>query len=283
VRRPLPAATPIEGRRPPLWLVVVLLVAFEVPGLLHALRHLPDVTLVDALTDGVLVLELVALAVLSGVVLVGRYPRSVGWVPRTGVRRPVQLIAVAMVVTSIALVGSAAVELGWSAAQIGVVVVNVLAIAAFEETMFRGMLWAALPAAWGAARVLLVTSVLFGAWHMLNGLVTGSWGGAAVQAVFAAFLGLGLGAIRLRSGWLGLGVLTHAAIDAGVTAAGLAGPEFVSDRSAPPVLGLALLVFEALYVTIAVTGVVVLIRAWLAERRGRRSVTAVAGAATAPG
>ena len=261
----------MEGRRPPLWLVAVLLLLFEVPTVIFLARGLPKQSIRDALTRGFAWMELVAALVIAGVVLVGRYRQAVGWVPRRGVRRAVQGIAVALVATSAVLVLSTAVELGWSAGKAGVLVANVLLVGIVEETLFRGLLWSSLPQRWTATRVLLMTSVLFGAWHILNGFTTGDWRGSTLQAGIAAVLGLGLGAIRLRTGWLGLGIVTHASIDAGVTAAGLAATHLVKDHATPAALILSLLVFEALYVTLGVTGVVVLIRTAMGERRARRA------------
>ncbi len=273
-RRPLPPATPVRGRRPPLWLVLLLLAVLEIPAIISALRHLPHLDTRGVLVSGIVVLEAIALAVVTVVVLVGRYARAVGWIPQPGVRRSVRSIGIALVVASLALLATSASELGWPASTVTVLAVNVLMVGIFEETLFRGMLWAALPARWSAARVLLVTSVLFGSWHIFNGLVTGNWGGALLQAVFASFLGLGLGALRLRSGWLGLGVLVHASLDAAVTAGQLVATRPHAEQTLQPTTIVSLLAFEALYVTLGITGVVVLVRTFLAERRVRRDVAA---------
>ena len=244
------------------------------PTVVFLARGLPKQSLRDSLTRGFAWLELVAALVIAGVVLVGRYQQSVGWTPRRGVRRAVQGIAVALVATSAVLVLCSAVELGWTAGQAGILVANVMLVGIVEETLFRGLLWSSLPERWSATRVLLVTSVLFGAWHILNGFTTGDWRGSTLQAGIAALLGLGLGAIRLRTGWLGLGIVTHAAIDAGVTAGSLVAVHLVKDHATPALLILSLLVFEALYVTLGVTGIVVLIRTAVAERRMRRAAAA---------
>jgi uncharacterized protein len=269
-RRPPPLPIPVEGRRPPFALVVVLLVLFAVPSIVYAVRGLPHQSAQQMLTGGFLWLELLGVLVVGAVVLVGRYRKSVGWIPRQGVRRAVQGIAVALIVTSVVLVTTSAAQVGWGPTQVGVLVANVLFIGVLEETLYRGLLWASLPARWSAARLLLVTSVVFGAVHVMNGLVTGSWTGSILQAGIAALLGLGLGALRMRTGWLGLGILTHAAIDGGVGAAGLVAPRLADLHPTPALLVLSLLVFEALYVTLAVTGVVVLIRTAITERRARR-------------
>jgi uncharacterized protein len=268
--RPELPAPPVEGRRPPLWLVVVLLGVFEIPSVLHVLRGLPNVDITADLFTSLMRSELVAVAVLGLVVLVGRYPRSVGWVPRASRARAVPGIALAMVLTAATLIAFASVHLSWSAGDTTVLVVNVLAIGVVEETLFRGLLWSSLPERWSASRVLLVTSVLFGSWHILNGLVTGNWRAAFVQAAIASVVGLGIGAVRLRTGWLGLSVVLHAAIDGGLAAAGLViahdGVTHVS-----PAMILPLLVYEVLYVTVGITGIVVLIRTFRAERRGRQA------------
>jgi len=265
-RRPL-SAPPVDGRRPPFWLFVIVIIAFEVPNVLYAIRGLPHVDLNADLFGQLMRNELIALAVLMVLVLVGRYPRAVGWLPRRSTARAVPAIALAMVLTAVALIAVASVHLSWSASRTTILVVNVLAVGVVEETIFRGLLWSSLPRTWSASRVLLVTSLLFGSWHILNGLVTGNWRAAFIQAAIVSVVGLGLGAVRLRTGWLGLPVLLHAAVDGGIVAAQLV--IGADGRHLPGAIILPLLAFEVLYVTVAITGIVVLIRTFRAERRER--------------
>jgi hypothetical protein len=97
--------------------------------------------------------------------------------------------------------------------------------------------------------------------------VTGNWRAAFIQAAIVSVLGLGLGALRLRTGWLGLPVLLHAAVDGGIVATqlviGADGPHL------PAAIIVPLLAFEVLYLTVGITGIVVLIRTFRAERRER--------------
>jgi membrane protease YdiL (CAAX protease family) len=186
----------------------------------------------------------------------------------------VPLIALALVVASALTIAASGSYLGWGAATYVVLLVNCLAVGVVEETMFRGLLWVSLPQAWSASRVLLVTSACFGAVHVANGFTTGLWGVALLQACVVSVTGLGLGALRLRTGWLGAGVVTHMFIDAGLVAYGIA---LAHARTIDPGLHrypvwvlLCALVLLSLYVTLAVAGIAVLVRTFRSERQARR-------------
>jgi CAAX protease family protein len=106
--------------------------------------------------------------------------------------------------------------------------------ALWEETAFRGVLQAALCRVLPGPAAILVTSGVFGAWHVrptvaalrVNGLagdrrraVAGTCAGVAGTAVAGALLSW----LRLRSGRLAAPVLLHAAVNSGaLVAAGLA-------------------------------------------------------------
>jgi len=279
--RRYPVVLPIRGRRPPLWVPVVILVLFLAPGIYAWWRYGPagDEPLVTLRHIGWIEVG-VAVAVVAITVVFG-WARSVGWVPRPRSALAVPLIAVALVATSVLLIGTAGFALSWRFSAYVILLVNFLAVGVFEETLFRGLLWAALPVRWSASRVLLVTSVCFGAVHVTNGFTTGNWGVAVAQACVVSFSGLGLGALRLRTGWLGLGVITHAFIDAGLAATTALLPELrgANPEHLAPALAVASLLFLALlglYASLAVSGVVVLVRTFRAERQQRRWV-ALAG------
>ena len=276
-----PPVAPIEGRRPPLWLAIGLIAVLLLPAVLHWALGQPDVAINDVLTQSFLVREIAIGVVLLAIMVAARYSRSVGWVPRPGAGAAVRLIAAGLVVTAFVAATSAAVELSLSVSQLLIVLVNVTAVGVVEETIFRGYLWAALPATWSASRLLLVTSLVFGPVHVLNGLVTGNWGAAVVQAAMACVLGLALGATRVRSGWLFLGVVVHAAIDGAAVVVGMLAPRF-SDTQHPPLAPvLPLFAYFCVYVTFAITGIVVLVRTFRSERRARRAGVGTGVAATA--
>ena len=133
------------------------------------------------------------------------------------------------------------------------------------------------PVRWSASRVLLVTSVAFGALHLANGFSTGAWGTALGQACIVSVTGLGLGAVRLRTGWLGLGIVTHAMVDGGLATAAESVSHAIAvqgpDHAAAPVLVvLCELVLLALYLTLGISGITVLVRTFRAERQMRALV-----------
>ena len=274
-----PPVAPLEGRRPPLWLALGLIAVLLLPAVLHWALRQSDLVLAEVLTGSVMVREIVLGVVLLVIMVAARYSRTVGWVPRPGAGAAVRLIAAGLVVTAFVAGTAAAVELALTTSELLIVLVNVVAVAVVEETLFRGYLWAALPASWSTSRVLLVTSLVFGSVHVLNGLVTGRWGAAVAQAAAACVLGLALGATRMRSGWLGLGVAVHAAIDGAAVVIGMLAPRFQDTQH--PLLGpvLPLLAYFSLYVTFAVTGIVVLVRTFRSERRARRAAAPAAHAA----
>jgi hypothetical protein len=274
VVRRYPAVLPIQGRRPPLWLFLAIIGALLAHTVWLWVRYGPAGDATSTLSSHLWTLE-IALAV--GVVLVtvlGRWSRSVGWVPRRGSAPAVPIIAMALSVSAALLLAVSGADLAWTPTRYVVLLVNCLAVGVFEETMFRGLLWASLPDRWSASRVLLVTSVSFGALHLANGFVTGRWGVAVAQACFVSFAGLGLGAVRMRSGWLGLGVVTHMLIDASLMAASAsvnrAHDLDPTGRHAPVAVILLMMLFLGLYVTLAVSGFVVLIRTFRSERQLRR-------------
>ncbi|QQA41286.1 CPBP family intramembrane glutamic endopeptidase [Pelagovum pacificum] len=93
------------------------------------------------------------------------------------------------------------------------ILVNTLVVGFSEETMFRGVLFRTL---WGRMSVwpaILVTSVLFGAVHVLNGFITGSFGNAMAQAVLAGCSGILFVAILLRTGSIWVAIVYHALWD----------------------------------------------------------------------
>ena len=272
--RQYPPLLPVEGRRPPLWLFVVLLALPLGLSIRASLIHGPVGDVTPTLARSLSWWELGFASGVLVIVVVGRWGRAVGWTPRRGVTRAVPLIALALVVASALTITVSGSYLGWGGATYAVLLVNCLAVGVFEETMFRGLLWASLPQGWSASRVLLVTSLVFGAVHVTNGFTTGLWGVAVLQACVVSVMGLGLGALRLRTGWLGVGVVTHMFIDAGITAYGMALTHArvldPSQHRYPVLVLLCALALLSLYATLGVAGIVVLVRTFRSERQDRR-------------
>jgi membrane protease YdiL (CAAX protease family) len=288
VRR-YPPVLPIQGRRPPLWVFLVILAVFLAPGIYYSLRYGPigDEPFVPirglGLIEAGFAIGVVVLTVLF------RWSRSVGWVPRPHTALPVPIIAMVLIATSALLILTAGVSLSWRASAYVFLLLNFLAVGVFEETMFRGLLWAALPERWSASKVLLVTSLGFGAVHVTNGFTTGRWDVAVVQACVVSVAGLGLGALRMRSGWIALGVITHAFIDAGLAAVTAVAPHMKDVGPGEPLPGslvlasLLMLALLGLYATLGISGIVVLVRTFRSERQLRRLAAWFPGAPAAPG
>jgi len=117
------------------------------------------------------------------------------------------------------------------------VAINTLLVGISEELAFRGILFSGARSALRPIGAITLTSVIFGAVHVLNGITTGDWVAAAMQATAAAMSGLLFIAILIRTGsiipamiihWLwdfGIFVLgNHSGQQAAPTAAGDLGP-----------------------------------------------------------
>jgi len=92
---------------------------------------------------------------------------------------------------------------------------NTLLAGFSEEMMFRGVLFGALRSRLRPLWAILITTLLFGAAHLLNAAVIGGWQVAAAQATAAGMSGLLFIAIRVRTGSLIPAILYHAAWDFG--------------------------------------------------------------------
>lgn len=86
---------------------------------------------------------------------------------------------------------------------------NTALVALSEEWMFRGILFQALRSRLPAWPAVALTSVLFGAIHVLNAFALGDLTLAAVQAVAAMMTGLLLVALMLRTGSIWTAVAYH--------------------------------------------------------------------------
>ncbi len=90
--------------------------------------------------------------------------------------------------------------------------INTLLIGISEELMFRGILFKALRSRCSIRSTVLISSLLFGFVHLLNGLSTG-FIAAIPQAIFTFCLGVLFIAVRIRTGSLYPVILLHAGWD----------------------------------------------------------------------
>lgn len=98
-------------------------------------------------------------------------------------------------------------------AVLGALAVNSLMVGWSEEMMFRGVIFAALRSRLSIWPAIVLTTVLFGAVHVLNGFGTGDWTAAVVQAVTAGMSGLLFVALVIRTGSIIPSMVIHAAWD----------------------------------------------------------------------
>lgn len=86
-----------------------------------------------------------------------------------------------------------------AASVLAMVAINTLIVGISEELAFRGVLWGRVRRVMPFWTGFLIVTVAFGSVHMLNGFLTGDWGGAAVQSVNAAASGAAYLAFRIRN------------------------------------------------------------------------------------
>lgn len=92
------------------------------------------------------------------------------------------------------------------------ILINTLLIGISEEMMFRGILFKALRSRGSIRSTVLISSLLFGFVHLLNGFSTGLVS-AIPQAIFTFCLGVLFIAVRIRTGSLYPVILLHASWD----------------------------------------------------------------------
>ena len=111
--------------------------------------------------------------------------------------------------------------------------VNTLLVSFSEEVMFRGFLYTGLRDALPIWPAIVVTSILFGAPHILNVMLIGHLGAAIGQAAFATLTGIMFLALRIRTGSLWPVILLHAAWNAGLILIGREAPPLSPDDPLP--------------------------------------------------
>ena len=89
------------------------------------------------------------------------------------------------------------------------VLISTLLLGVSEELKFSGILWHGASSRHGFWTSVAITPVLFGGIHALNGLITGDFAGALVQALSAMMFGVWIRALRLRQHSTFPAVLVH--------------------------------------------------------------------------
>ena len=100
----------------------------------------------------------------------------------------------------------------WFGGIVGTAILFPLLNAAFEEIVFRGVLFDSVAPQWGNPAAVIVSAVFFGYGHM-QGYPSG-----VIGAVLAGIFGLVIGWLRILTGGIGLCWLVHIAADATIFA-----------------------------------------------------------------
>lgn len=96
------------------------------------------------------------------------------------------------------------------------VAINTLLVGISEELAFRGILFSGARSALRPIGAIALTSIIFGAVHVLNGITTGDWVAAAMQATAATMSGLLFIAILIRTGSIIPAMIIHWLWDFGI-------------------------------------------------------------------
>lgn len=175
--------------------VFVLWVLFVVGG---QKLFFPNVTNVDDLVKSQInPIFVTAVVLLLGVTIFFRWQRPVGL---KAAKPPLSWLVLWLPAVFILLfLGSAAVFGLPPASVLLFVLINTLLVGVHEELMCRGILFQGLLSRLSIWQAILLTSVMFGSVHALNGFLTGNFVGALFQAGGTVMSGLWLLAVRLRT------------------------------------------------------------------------------------
>jgi len=102
-----------------------------------------------------------------------------------------------------------------------------------EEVMYRGFLYSGLRDAMPIWPAILLTSLLFGAPHVLNVFLIGHLQAAVFQAIFASFIGIMFLSLRIRTGSLWPVIVLHALWNAGLVLISREAPPLDPDQPIP--------------------------------------------------
>jgi membrane protease YdiL (CAAX protease family) len=83
-----------------------------------------------------------------------------------------------------------------------------------EEILYRGVIFGL---SFAITRsnlwALVISSVMFGLWHLKNYPIYPNWKPITGQVIFSTLIGMGLGVVRILTGDLYLAILLHTLID----------------------------------------------------------------------
>lgn len=99
------------------------------------------------------------------------------------------------------------------ASTLAIVAANTFMVGISEELACRGILYRGLRDRFSILSAIIISTVLFGSMHLLNGFTTGYFGAAAIQSITAFMSGIAFMALRIRTGSLLPGIAVHGAWD----------------------------------------------------------------------
>lgn len=186
-------------------------------------------TIAAVVTDGVQRQLVLACALLVAAALLLRWPDLGFSPPRPGSLRLLWLPGIYVAAFLAAGIVAGLPPLG----MLLILLVNTLLVGLSEELMFRGFIYTGLRDAMRIWPAILLTSLLFGAPHILNVMLIGNLSAAVGQAIFAFFTGIMFLALRIRTGSLWPVILLHAAWNTGLILIGREAPPLSPDDPLP--------------------------------------------------
>ncbi len=89
------------------------------------------------------------------------------------------------------------------------VLINTLMVGICEELLFRGILFYGALSSFGIWRAVWITTIIFGAVHVLSGFVSGDFNASILQAFYAFMFGFYMVALRIRLDNIIPGIIIH--------------------------------------------------------------------------
>ena len=89
------------------------------------------------------------------------------------------------------------------------VLINTLMVGICEELLFRGILFHGASSSFGIWRAVWITTIIFGAVHVLSGFVSGDFNASILQAFYAFMFGFYMVALRIRLDTIIPGIIIH--------------------------------------------------------------------------
>jgi hypothetical protein len=191
----------------PMVLVVFVIWTIATMGIGVLMTGGGDASLEDLVRDGVMWSAFVAMIFAIAVVFFFRVRHEVGIKGLTS--KPVWIVAIVPAVIIVLFLMRSFSSSAFTSTQILWICINTLFVGISEELMFRGLLLSGLYKRYSYWVAIIGVSLLFGAVHVLNGLVTGDFIQGLFQAGMATFSGLTFMAIRLGMGSIIPAMILH--------------------------------------------------------------------------